>query len=51
MGNEGKGVSKEIINLSNIKTIIPMNYIVDSLNVSVASGIIMYKINEKLIEK
>ena len=51
MGNEGKGVSKEIISLSNIKTIIPMSNIVDSLNVSVASGIVMYKINEKLIEK
>lgn len=51
MGNEGKGVSKEIIALSNIKTIIPMSNIVDSLNVSVASGIVMYKINEKLIEK
>ena len=51
MGNEGQGVSKEIINLSNIKTIIPMNSIVDSLNVAVASGIVMYKINENLIEK
>ena len=51
MGNEGQGVSKEIINLSNIKTIIPMNLIVDSLNVAVASGIVMYKINENLIEK
>ena len=51
MGNEGQGVSKEIINLSNIKTIIPMNSNVDSLNVAVASGIVMYKINENLIEK
>ena len=51
MGNEGQGVSKEIISLSNIKTIIPMNSIVDSLNVAVASGIVMYKINENLIEK
>jgi len=46
-GNEGQGVSNEVINLSNKKTIIKMNDNVDSLNVAVASGIIMYKLNNK----
>ena len=43
LGNEGQGVSKEIIDLSDKKIIIPMDDKVDSLNVAVASGILMYK--------
>lgn len=49
-GNEGQGISKEVIDLSNIKTIIKMNEKVDSLNVAVASGIIMFKLNCKIVK-
>lgn len=49
-GNEGNGVSKEIIDLSDIKLIIKMNDKVDSLNVSVASGIVMFDFNNKLLK-
>lgn len=49
-GNEGNGVSEEIINLSNVKIIIEMASNVDSLNVAVASGIVMYDFNNKLLK-
>lgn len=45
-GNEGQGVSKEMIELANKKVVIPMNSKVDSLNVAVASGIVMYQFNK-----
>ncbi len=45
-GNEGNGVSLEIINKSTKKVIIPINKKIDSLNVAVASGILMYKLSK-----
>lgn len=43
MGSEGKGVSKDILNLSDVKTKIPMQGKTSSLNVSVATGIILFE--------
>lgn len=43
MGNEANGVSKEIQDISNLKVKIDMSDNVESLNVSVANGIILYK--------
>lgn len=42
LGNEGSGVSDEIINISDKTYIIPMPGDIESLNVAVAAGITMY---------
>lgn len=44
MGNEGKGVSSDIAFLSNKKLNISMSKSVESLNVSVATSIILYEL-------
>ncbi|KAH9625293.1 hypothetical protein KSS87_009051 [Heliosperma pusillum] len=41
VGNENSGISKEALELSDLHCSIPMNGMVDSLNVSVAAGIVM----------
>ncbi|NPA51561.1 MAG: tRNA (guanine-N2)-dimethyltransferase [Aquificae bacterium] len=51
VGNEMSGVSKEIIDLSDYKVIIPMYGMVQSLNVSVATGIILYEAQRQREEK
>ena len=43
IGNEANGVSKEIINLADEKVIIPMMGKTESLNASVATGVILYE--------
>lgn len=43
MGNEGNGVSEELINLSDEHLYIPMNKKCESLNVAVATSIILYE--------
>ena len=43
IGNEGSGLSKELIYGSDIKVKIPMKETVDSLNAAVAAGIVMYE--------
>lgn len=45
MGNEGKGVSEKLQNLSDEFIYIDMNEKCESLNVAVATSIIMYEIN------
>ena len=45
-GNEGQGVSEEILSLSNEKLIIPIYGKAESLNVSLAAGIFLYKFKE-----
>ncbi len=45
-GNEGNGVSKDFIENADIKTIIPILTQTESLNVAIATGIILYKIRE-----
>ncbi|XP_077214863.1 uncharacterized protein LOC143849642 [Tasmannia lanceolata] len=42
VGNEHKGISDEALELSDLHCSIPMNGMVDSFNVSVASGILMH---------
>lgn len=43
MGNEGNGVSEELVNLSDEHLYIPMNKKCESLNVAVATSIILYE--------
>ena len=43
VGNEGNGVSDEIFNLSTVKVKIPMPGKAESLNVGVATSIILYE--------
>ena len=49
-GNEGQGVSKEILSVSNEIVKIPIYGSAESLNVGVATGIILYKVKEILEE-
>lgn len=46
MGNEGNGVSEEILNICDEYLYIKMNEKVESLNVGVATGIILYELNK-----
>jgi 23S rRNA (guanosine2251-2'-O)-methyltransferase len=43
LGSEDKGISRELINLSDLQIRIPMTGTIDSLNVSVAAGILLYE--------
>lgn len=45
MGNEGNGVSEEILDLCDEYLYIGMNEVVESLNVGVATSIILYELN------
>mgnify|MGYP000891688422 FL=1 len=44
MGNEANGVSEEMLNISNDHLKIDMDNSMESLNVSIATALIMYKI-------
>ena len=44
LGSEDKGISRELIALSDHQLKIPMTGIIGSLNVSVAAGILLYEI-------
>jgi tRNA G18 (ribose-2'-O)-methylase SpoU len=44
MGNEINGVSKDLLDLSDVIFELPMQWIKQSLNVSVTAGIVMYYI-------
>jgi 23S rRNA (guanosine2251-2'-O)-methyltransferase len=44
LGSEDKGVSRELISLSDHQIMIPMTGTIGSLNVSVAAGILLYEI-------
>lgn len=46
-GNEGSGVSKEILDISDEIAYIPMSGKAESLNVSVAASILMYEVNNR----
>nr|WP_068268564.1 RNA methyltransferase [Caviibacter abscessus] len=48
-GHEGGGISKTLLDISDYKTIIPISSNINSLNVSVASAVFLYKVRE--IEK
>ena len=49
IGNEANGVSKEVISLADEKVIIPMLGKTESLNASVATGVILYEYVRKKI--
>ena len=51
IGNEANGVSKEIMELSDIKAIIPMKGKTESLNVAVATGVILYEYVRQSLKK
>ncbi len=51
MGNEVSGVSKEILELSDRVVKIPMYGMVQSLNVSVACGVVLYEVVRQREEK
>ena len=44
MGNEAKGIHKSILQLSDERVKLPMSPHIDSLNVSVACGVLLYEI-------
>jgi 23S rRNA (guanosine2251-2'-O)-methyltransferase len=44
MGSEDKGISRELNELGDVHIKIPMSGKIGSLNVSVASGILLYEI-------
>jgi tRNA (guanosine-2'-O-)-methyltransferase len=48
MGNEKDGVSKEVVNIADEVIIIPMQGMVQSLNVSVATALILYEAERQL---
>lgn len=50
IGNEGQGISKEIIENSDISLTIKMSGRAESLNASVAAGISIYEIRKKLLK-
>ncbi len=47
LGNEGNGVSKSILSLTNVNAYIPISKDMESLNVGIAGGIIMNKLRNK----
>lgn len=47
VGNEGNGISDEILNMCDEYIYIDMNKKCESLNVGIASSIVMYEINKK----
>ena len=46
MGNEGKGVSEEVMDLADKYIYIDMNHMVESLNVAIATSILLYELKE-----
>jgi TrmH family RNA methyltransferase len=43
LGNEGAGLTEELISLSNLQVRIPLNEGVESLNVAIASALLLYE--------
>lgn len=46
IGNEGHGISRELLDQADEKTVIPIYGNIESLNASIASGILLYKARE-----
>lgn len=51
IGNEGRGVSERLMELSDIRVKIPMQGSIESLNAAVAAGILMYQSQKKNNER
>jgi 23S rRNA (guanosine2251-2'-O)-methyltransferase len=47
MGSEEKGISRELLSLADKTVRIPMKGKIESLNVSVAAGILVYEISRQ----
>lgn len=47
IGNEGNGVSEELLDMADVRVRIPMEGNLESLNASVAAGILMYEARRK----
>lgn len=47
MGNEGRGISDEVMDLADKYLYIDMNHMVDSLNVAIATSILLYELKVK----
>jgi 23S rRNA (guanosine2251-2'-O)-methyltransferase len=47
MGSEDKGISRELLALSDSEVMIPMSGSIESLNVSVSAGILMYEVGRQ----
>jgi 23S rRNA (guanosine2251-2'-O)-methyltransferase len=47
LGSEDKGISRELIALSDNQIKIPMTGTIESLNVSVAAGILLFEITRQ----
>ena len=47
LGNEGQGVADELSKMAKSTVMIPMENNLESLNVAVSGGIIMYQLNRK----
>ena len=43
MGSEGKGISDSVLSLCNVQAAIPMSGQIGSLNVSVATAIVLFE--------
>jgi 23S rRNA (guanosine2251-2'-O)-methyltransferase len=51
MGSEGKGISQAMLDLADDKAAIPMSGEITSLNVSVASAVLMYEaVRQRIIK-
>lgn len=48
IGNEGNGISKEVLEMSDIRVKIPLLGRAESLNASMAAGILIYDIKQKI---
>jgi TrmH family RNA methyltransferase len=47
LGNEARGLKDEVLELADFKVTIPMADVVESLNVGVAGGIMMYLLSKQ----
>ncbi len=51
MGSEGKGIQKSLLQVCDTKVKLPMSPLMDSLNVSVACGVILYEgVRQRLVQ-
>lgn len=51
MGNEHRGISEEVANICDKHIYIPMRGMIQSLNVSVATAVILYEVQRQRLEK
>lgn len=48
MGNEGQGMSEQLLSQTTTNLYIPMQGQAESLNVAVSAGILMFQLNKNL---